>query len=318
MFCSIFGLLSQTSFVKLDSASHAAGILKTANQVLAGQIRHAVNKLKGGGSCVVLTGESASTLAIVSAGLACIATSGSGGRKTTFIQTKCVGGSEDIRKLMPVNAHSLIVLDDISALKNSQKDFIYGLLDRFVKRGGSVVTSSVGTQYQVLPKTWNHIAVPNLSSRRSDALLIWNHLADAGLTQKILPATQTMLLRHNWSGGLAELIEAMDSARILSSRCERSVVNDSDMVSILKNPMAAGEGLRISEFLDSSGLFRQATEQGVDHVSKLIVAAIFAKALKQCNGNKRRAAELLGIPGSTLLSRIRVMQKELELYSQWA
>ena len=151
------------------------------------------------------------------------------------------------------------------------------------------------------------ITIPPLRERGDDVLLLADHFLDkfsrefrkAGL--RLAPAARERLLNYPWPGNVRELQNTMERAAILSNGSEISA-------SALQLPVARPavsslpEGMLPGEFR-WEGSLHEVTERAISHVERVLLE----QALRDCQWNKTRAAEKLGVSSKTLLSKMRAL-----------
>src|SRR5262245_54807023 len=130
------------------------------------------------------------------------------------------------------------------------------------------------------------IRIPPLRERGLDVLLLAHHFLEefartnGGPAVQLTPRAQDALLAYHWPGNVRELRNVLERAAIV---CEGTVI-DTEHLSVAgpeEEPVAGSTNLGTLE--------RQAIEQ----------------ALRDLAGNKRRAAQRLGISRTQLYSRLR-------------
>jgi DNA-binding NtrC family response regulator len=143
------------------------------------------------------------------------------------------------------------------------------------------------------------IEIPPLRERGDDIVLLARHFAaelgrdlrgrEATLGEQGLAA----LRAHNWPGNVRELENAIERACILAdaTMLEPRDLGFGNEPNI--DPKALG--------LDTSGSLSEATERAV----RLIERKKIAETLADLEGNKTRAAEVLGVSYKTLLTKIK-------------
>ena len=151
------------------------------------------------------------------------------------------------------------------------------------------------------------ITIPPLRERGDDVLLLADHFLDkfsrefrkTGL--RLAPAARERLLNYPWPGNVRELQNTMERAAILSNGSEISA-------SALQLPVARPavsslpEGMLPGEF-QWEGSLHEVTERAISHVERVLLE----QALRDCQWNKTRAAEKLGVSSKTLLSKMRAL-----------
>ncbi len=142
------------------------------------------------------------------------------------------------------------------------------------------------------------IVVPPLRDRRSDIPLLANYFLSRQVTrlgkpvQGLTPRALAALVRHNWPGNVRELENAIQSMIILT---ETEWLD----VDVLPPGLAqdAEAPVRVVD-----GIEPQSLEE--------IEAYFIAKTLRDTNGNRGTAAEILGIDKSTLWRKIKRYELE--------
>ena len=141
------------------------------------------------------------------------------------------------------------------------------------------------------------IFLPPLRERREDVLLIAQHLIEEANAsarrriERIAPAAEAMLTRHDWPGNVRELRNVLAYAYAIG---EGPVLSPSDLPWELQQPKheARGEG--------SERWARQGGE--LDAEAQRIVSV-----LGRVGGSRSRAAKLLGISRVTLWRRLKAL-----------
>ena len=131
------------------------------------------------------------------------------------------------------------------------------------------------------------LRIPPLRERGEDALILFQHFANAASTrhglrpQTLLPAQRGLLLRHTWPGNVREL---QNAAERFALGLELALDNTPEN---LDANIASHPGTSLSE--------------QVEHFEKSLIAAELARA----HGSLRSLAEALGIPRKTLHDKLR-------------
>jgi DNA-binding NtrC family response regulator len=144
------------------------------------------------------------------------------------------------------------------------------------------------------------IEIPPLRQRGDDVVLLARHFAaelgkelrkrEAVLDDACLAA----LRQHEWPGNVRELQNAIERACILS---DSNTLEPRDLGLIPETRSAPSS---VSD-LDTSGTLSEVAERAVRFVERTKII----EALEACNGNKSRAAEVLGVSYKTLLTKIK-------------
>jgi transcriptional regulator with PAS, ATPase and Fis domain len=136
------------------------------------------------------------------------------------------------------------------------------------------------------------IEVPPLRQRREDILVLTQHfaaqLADRyGRHITLARSATELLLNHPFAGNVRELQNVLESATALS-QADPQTIADKDVKALLAQT-APGTATRYEETLALDEMERVAIE----------------RSLRLCNGNRTRAAALLGISRDTLYRKMR-------------
>jgi transcriptional regulator with GAF, ATPase, and Fis domain len=151
------------------------------------------------------------------------------------------------------------------------------------------------------------VRVPPLRDRVEDVPLLADYflrsfrLANSGGAEKFSPRAVEKLQQHSWPGNVRELRNAVHRAAVLS---DGNTVRVVDLPTSLggdpgtAHPPPAGEGA-----LDAGAT---AGPHGAESMSlDAVVASHIRRVLKLAGGNKSRAADLLGIPRTSLYHKLR-------------
>jgi DNA-binding NtrC family response regulator len=137
------------------------------------------------------------------------------------------------------------------------------------------------------------IALPPLRERDGDTELLAEHFlqnlnVEGGMSKRFSRAALTTIRAYHWPGNVRELKNAVHRAFIMA---EEFVELD---LSGLACPAVEGECLRMPVGTSLAEMERQAIFATLDH----------------CRGNKRRAAEMLGVSLKTLYNRLTAYQAD--------
>jgi DNA-binding NtrC family response regulator len=144
------------------------------------------------------------------------------------------------------------------------------------------------------------IEVPPLRQRGDDVVLLARHFAaelgkELRKREAVLDDTCLAALRqHKWPGNVRELQNAIERACILS---DSNTLEPRDLGLIPETRSAPSS---VSD-LDTSGTLSEVAERAVRFVERTKII----EALGDCDGNKSRAAETLGVSYKTLLTKIK-------------
>jgi transcriptional regulator with PAS, ATPase and Fis domain len=145
------------------------------------------------------------------------------------------------------------------------------------------------------------IEVPPLRERKEDIPPLVTFFAKQFAQQlgksepEILPEAFQKLLDYYWPGNVRELQNAMEYAVVLA---RQNTVTIKELPGELQLPTALQK------------IDRSASQQGVQSLDDMERAAIL-QALAHCHGNKKKAAELLGIQRPTLYNKLKRYAIEL-------
>jgi transcriptional regulator with GAF, ATPase, and Fis domain len=147
------------------------------------------------------------------------------------------------------------------------------------------------------------IQMPPLRERRSDIPLLAEHFAEKicrleGLpVKRIAPEAKNLLFSYNWPGNVRQLENSMEMAIALSGH--RPVLLPEDFPLAPSPPPPASSVPVIS--VPDSGLDYERT-------LAIIERSILEQALQKTRGNKKAAAEMLGLKRTTLSAKVRSLE----------
>ena len=152
------------------------------------------------------------------------------------------------------------------------------------------------------------LTLPPLRERGDDILLLARHLLAqhahnmerAALT--LAPATQQCLLAYDWPGNVRELSNEMERAAALTVD---TVIRPSDLSPKLLAALARHGCIKTSATAPREPLPDIRTTFNLEQAERLLVQ----RALDACQGNKSRAAELLGITREGLRKKLLRLDK---------
>jgi two-component system, NtrC family, nitrogen regulation response regulator GlnG len=164
---------------------------------------------------------------------------------------------------------------------------------------------------------WNFLPlyIPPLRDHKPDIPLYANHFleklcAEKKVSRKELSpeATETMMA-HDWPGNLDELKQVMESAL---SNCRGSYIRHEHLPRLKKPAQAEAEAIdKLAIFLNSklTTYFQNSTPSASGNLYRLLLPhmeqSLFQYTLKKSNGNKNRAAEILGLHRNTLNKKLQ-------------
>ena len=146
------------------------------------------------------------------------------------------------------------------------------------------------------------IEVPPLRERKEDIPALVKLFAKQFAVQlgksepEISPEAFQKLLDYSWPGNVRELQNAMEYAVVLA---RQNTVSVKELPSELQLPTALQQGERAAS--------QQGGVQSLDDMERVAIL----QALAHCHGNKKKAAELLGIQRPTLYNKLKRYAIEL-------
>jgi DNA-binding NtrC family response regulator len=153
------------------------------------------------------------------------------------------------------------------------------------------------------------IVVPPLRDRPGDIPLLAEHFVEKvcmreGIRPKtISPDAVRWLTSYEWPGNVRQLEHTIEMAVLLSGTRERLYAGD---IRVSRPPLAPRPHVEEIGFspVPSNPAGGINLEQMVVRVEQLMIQ----EALRQCGGNKAKAASLLGIPRTTLIYKMRAIE----------
>jgi DNA-binding NtrC family response regulator len=154
------------------------------------------------------------------------------------------------------------------------------------------------------------ISLPPLRERTGDVPDLVNHYIDllGGRTRSISAEAMAALVRYSWPGNIRELRNMIERTLVLSER-DRLELSDfpPEIVAlgggVPAAPSQSGHG--VPDLPQSVGRGVPDAPQQIDDLAAMELRHI-KSVLDQCNGNKRLAAERLGISRSTLYEKLKL------------
>jgi two-component system, NtrC family, response regulator AtoC len=149
------------------------------------------------------------------------------------------------------------------------------------------------------------IHLPPLRERASDIPLLAGHFIEKvcrreGLRPKTLTSDALQrLLEYEWPGNVRQLEHAIEMAVTLTGDRQQIYLGDIRLPRRMQGLPAIGIEPEIN--MDAGGMN---FEEVMGRVEKLLLQA----ALRKCDGNKAKAASLLGIPRTTLLYKVKAAE----------
>jgi DNA-binding NtrC family response regulator len=151
------------------------------------------------------------------------------------------------------------------------------------------------------------ITIPPLRERGDDTMLLAQHFLEKFSREFAKPGLELSegarqrLLEYRWPGNVRELQNTMERAAILADGL--SIRADAlQLPSANPDPNSVPAGM-LPENFNWKGALEEVTERAVNHVERVLLES----TLKECQWNKTRAAEKLGVSSKTLLAKIRAI-----------
>ncbi|HTP42883.1 MAG TPA: helix-turn-helix domain-containing protein, partial [Nitrospiria bacterium] len=142
------------------------------------------------------------------------------------------------------------------------------------------------------------IVIPPLRERKEDIPILAEHFLDVYSHElkkpirMLTPEAEAALIHHSWSGNVRELQNCIERAVIL---CESETIGP-ELLN-LKSREPAGEAAP----LPTDGTLHEVSAAA----SRAAETRLIQRVLKETNGNKSRAAEILQVSYKTLLTKIK-------------
>jgi transcriptional regulator with GAF, ATPase, and Fis domain len=147
------------------------------------------------------------------------------------------------------------------------------------------------------------IRVPPLRERASDIPLLAEHFIEKICRRELLrPKTLSLsalrrLTDYEWPGNVRQLEHAIEMAVTLSGEREQLYAGDIQLSDSKSVPVIGEPEIN----LRSSGV-------NFDEVMAQVEKLLLQEALRKCDGNKAKAANLLGLPRTTLLYKVKTLE----------
>ncbi len=219
--------------------------------------------------------------------------------------------------------HGTIFLDEIGDMPfNLQAKLLRVIQEREFQRLGS--SETVHVDVRVIAATHTHltdmikqgkfredlyyrlnvvpIALPPLRERPSDIPVLVQHFIDKICRQETLATKQisretlSRLAEHDWPGNIRQLENAVENAIVLSG--ERIVLFPGDFPLPPRRHPAVYSGTQSMIAVPDQGLDFERTVGGIE-------LNILEQALRKTRGNKKLAAEMLGLKRTTLTAKLK-------------
>ena len=149
------------------------------------------------------------------------------------------------------------------------------------------------------------ITIPALRDRGNDVLLLADHFLDKFSREFAKPGLELSsdakqrLLEYRWPGNVRELQNTLERAVILADGLAIRA-NGLQLPSPKPDAESLPQGM-LPEKFSWEGSLEEVTERAAGHVERVLLES----TLRDCQWNKTRAAERLGVSPKTLLAKIR-------------
>ena len=147
--------------------------------------------------------------------------------------------------------------------------------------------------------------IPPLRERRRDIPLLAHHFMERicreeGLPRReITPEALERLMRYDWPGNVRQLENAVEMAVVLSGDRRLLYPSDFRLPACRPRPPAAATGPVIA--VPDEGLDFEATVSGIER-------ALLEQALRKSGGNKKQAADMLGLKRTTFSAKWKSLE----------
>jgi len=234
-------------------------------------------------------------------------------------------GARKIGK-MDLAHHGTLFLDEIGELPLAIQAKLLRVLEerRFERVGGTqlievdvriVVATNRDLQKLMQEKLFREdlyfrisavpITIPALRDRGNDVLLLADYFLDKFSREFAKPGLELSsdakqrLLEYRWPGNVRELQNALERAVILADGLAIRA-NSLQLPSPKPDLESVPDGM-LPEKFSWEGSLEQVTQRAAGHVERVLLES----TLRDCQWNKTRAAERLGVSPKTLLAKIR-------------
>lgn len=234
---------------------------------------------------VVVTGEAGSGKTSLALGLPFTPGTGAGSIVVDAAERHVLGSRKWLQKLADrLSAATPVIVRGVETLDQPTVDGVRSLIESVPGRGPVLLTMSVSSQSLSeplaqrlgLPTIW----VPPLRERVSDIELLWNHFSEqlapgAGLDPR--KDTVPVLTSYRWPGNVKELRSAVERLVIAGHR----------------GPVAPGDLPRAMQGGRQLSMIEQVELEAI------------RRALHDADGNRSKAAELLGLSRATVYRKMK-------------
>jgi DNA-binding NtrC family response regulator len=151
------------------------------------------------------------------------------------------------------------------------------------------------------------MTIPPLRERGNDTVLLAQYFLEKFSREFAKPGLELSddarqrLLEYRWPGNVRELQNTMERAAILADGV--SIRADALQLPSANPDRDSLPGGMLPENFNWKGSLEEVTERAVNHVERVLLE----NTLKECQWNKTRAAEKLGVSSKTLLAKIRAV-----------
>ena len=142
-----------------------------------------------------------------------------------------------------------------------------------------------------------NVEIPPLRNRKEDLITLSEHFlaqasAYSNAPQKTLsPRAKHVLLEYGWPGNVRELKNVINRVNLVS---KQDIISEEDLTSAIYSTSNAANVL--------GGITQTDTKKSLDEIRSDINSSyqqLIAEAIRQANGNKTKAAEILGVSRKT-------------------
>jgi DNA-binding NtrC family response regulator len=149
------------------------------------------------------------------------------------------------------------------------------------------------------------LTIPALRDRGEDILLLAAHFLDKFSREfskpglELAPAAKQRLLHYRWPGNVRELQNTLERAVILADGL--TIQGDGLQLPAAKPETESIPAGMLPEKFSWAGSLEEVTGRAVGHIERVLLE----NTMRECQWNKTRAAEKLGVSPKTLLTKLR-------------
>jgi DNA-binding NtrC family response regulator len=149
------------------------------------------------------------------------------------------------------------------------------------------------------------LTIPALRDRGDDIMLLAAHFLDKFSREfskpglELAPEAKERLLHYRWPGNVRELQNTLERAVILADGL--TIQGDGLQLTVAKPETASIPAGMLPEKFSWEGSLEEVTGRAVGHIERVLLE----NTLRECQWNKTRAAEKLGVSPKTLLTKLR-------------